>query len=127
MEMEILTLKGNGKSKLLMQLMNQCGSKRALMIIYKGQNVSKSWIPYGCICAETDDIKFMESNVEQYIKHMETVMYEPIDYIVIYSNVKTENEMRRDGVYTKLESVLNKFYMDIRKYNSPTCIVACKE
>lgn len=125
--MEILTLKGNGKSKLLMQLMNQCESKRALMIIYKGQNVSKSWIPYGCICAETDDIKFMESNVEQYIKHMETVMYEPIDYIVIYSNVKTENEMRRDGVYTKLESVLNKFYMDIRKYNSPTCIVACKE
>lgn len=125
--MEILTLKGNRKSKLLMQLMNQCESKRALMIIYKGQNVSKSWIPYGCICAETDDIKFMESNVEQYIKHMETVMYEPIDYIVIYSNVKTENEMRRDGVYTKLESVLNKFYMDIRKYNSPTCIVACKE
>ncbi len=125
--MEILTLKGNGKSKLLMQLMNQCESKRTLMIIYKGQNVSKSWIPYGCICAETDDIKFMESNVEQYIKHMETVMYEPIDYIVIYSNVKTENEMRRDGVYTKLESVLNKFYMDIRKYNSPTCIVACKE
>lgn len=125
--MEILTLKGNGKSKLLMQLMNQCESKRALMIIYKGQNVSKSWIPYGRICAETDDIKFMESNVEQYIKHMETVMYEPIDYIVIYSNVKTENEMRRDGVYTKLESVLNKFYMDIRKYNSPTCIVACKE
>ncbi|MCG4624963.1 hypothetical protein [Anaerostipes hadrus] len=125
--MEILTLKGNGKSKLLMQLMNQCESKRALMIIYKGQNVSKSWIPYGCICAETDDIKFMESNVEQYIKHMETVVYEPIDYIVIYSNVKTENEMRRDGVYTKLESVLNKFYMDIRKYNSPTCIVACKE
>lgn len=122
--MEILTLKGNGKSKLLMQLMNQCESKRTLMIIYKGQNVSKSWIPYGCICAETDDIKFMESNVEQYIKHMETVMYEPIDYIVIYSNVKTENEMRRDGVYTKLESVLNKFYMDIRKYNSPTCIVA---
>ena len=127
MEMEILTLKGNGKSKLLMQLMNQCESKRALMIIYKGQNVSKSWVPYGCICAETDDIKFMESNVEQYIKHMETVVYEPIDYIVIYSNVKTENEMRRDGVYTKLESVLNKFYMDIRKYNSPTCIVACKE
>lgn len=125
--MEILTLKGNGKSKLLMQLMNQCESKRALMIIYKGQNVSKSWILYGCICAETDDIKFMESNVEQYIKHMETVVYEPIDYIVIYSNVKTENEMRRDGVYTKLESVLNKFYMDIRKYNSPTCIVACKE
>lgn len=125
--MEILTLKGNGKSKLLMQLMNQCESKRALMIIYKGQNVSKSWIPYGCICTETDDIKFMESNVEQYIKHMETVVYEPIDYIVIYSNVKTENEMRRDGVYTKLESVLNKFYMDIRKYNSPTCIVACKE
>ena len=125
--MEILTLKGNGKSKLLMQLMNQCESKRTLMIIYKGQNVSKSWIPYGCICAETDDIKFMESNVEQYIKHMETVMYEPIDYIVIYSNVKTENEMRRDGVYTKLESVLNKFYMDIRKYNSPTCIVAFKE
>ena len=125
--MEILTLKGNGKSKLLMQLMNQCESKRALMIIYKGQNVSKSWIPYGCICAETDDIKCMESNVEQYIKHMETVVYEPIDYIVIYSNVKTENEMRRDGVYTKLESVLNKFYMDIRKYNSPTCIVACKE
>lgn len=125
--MEILTLKGNGKSKLLMQLMNECESKRALMIIYKGQNVSKSWIPYGCICAETDDIKFMESNVEQYIKHMETVVYEPIDYIVIYSNVKTENEMRRDGVYTKLESVLNKFYMDIRKYNSPTCIVACKE
>lgn len=125
--MEILTLKGNGKSKLLMQLMNQCESKRALMIIYKGQNVSKSWVPYGCICAETDDIKFMESNVEQYIKHMETVVYEPIDYIVIYSNVKTENEMRRDGVYTKLESVLNKFYMDIRKYNSPTCIVACKE
>lgn len=125
--MEILTLKGNGKSKLLMQLMNQCESKRALMIIYKGQNVSKSWIPYGCICAETDDIKFMESNVEQYIKHMETVVYEPIDYIVIYSNVKTENEMRRDGVYTKLESILNKFYMDIRKYNSPTCIVACKE
>lgn len=125
--MEILTLKGNGKSKLLMQLMNQCESKRALMIIYKGQNVSKSWIPYGCICAETDDIKFMESNVEQYIKHMEAVVYELIDYIVIYSNVKTENEMRRDGVYTKLESVLNKFYMDIRKYNSPTCIVACKE
>ena len=125
--MEILTLKGNGKSKLLMQLMNQCESKRTLMIIYKGQNVSKSWIPYGCICAETDDIKFIESNVEQYIKHMETVTYEPIDYIVIYSNVKTENEMRRDGVYTKLESVLNKFYMDIRKYNSPTCIVACKE
>lgn len=125
--MEILTLKGNGKSKLLMQLMNQCESKRVLMIIYKGQNISKSWIPYGCICAETDDIKFMESNVEQYIKHMETVVYEPIDYIVIYSNVKTENEMRRDGVYTKLESVLNKFYMDIIKYNSPTCIVACKE
>lgn len=125
--MKILTLNGNGKSKLLMQLMNQCESKRALMIIYKGQNVSKSWIPYGCICAETDDIKFMESNVEQYIKHMETVVYEPIDYIVIYSNVKTENEMRRDGVYTKLESVLNKFYMDIRKYNSPTCIVGCKE
>ena len=125
--MEILTLKGNGKSKLLMQLMNQCESKRTLMIIYKGQNVSKSWIPYGCICAETDDIKLVESSVRQYIKHMETVVYEPIDYIVIYSNVKTENEMRRDGVYTKLESVLNKFYMDIRKYNSPTCIVACKE
>lgn len=35
--MEILTLKGNGKSKLLMQLMNQCESKRALMIIYKGR------------------------------------------------------------------------------------------
>lgn len=70
--MEILTLKGNGKSKLLMQLMNQCESKRALMIIYKGQNVSKSWIPYGCICAETDDIKFIESGVEQYIKRMET-------------------------------------------------------
>lgn len=125
--MEILTLKGNGKSKLLMQLMNECESKRALMIIYKGQNVSKSWIPYGCICAETDDIKFVESSVRQYIKHMETVVYEPIDYIVVYSNVKTESEMRRDGVYAKLESVLNKFYMDIRKYNSPTCIVACKE
>jgi len=67
------------------------------MIIYKGQNVSKSWIPYGCICAETDDIKSVESSVRQYIKHMETVVYEPIDYIVVYSNVKTENGMRRDG------------------------------
>jgi hypothetical protein len=127
MEMEILTLKGNGKSKLLMQLMNQCESKRALMIIYKGQNVSKSWIPYGCICAETDDIKFVESSVGQYIKHMETVVYEPIDYIVIYSNVETEKDMRKDGVYAKLESVLDNFYVDIGKYNAPTCIVACKE
>ena len=125
--MEILTLKGNGKSKLSMQLMNECESKRALMIIYKGHNVSKSWIPYGCICAEIDDIKFIESSVGQYIKHMETVVYEPIDYIVIYSNVKTENEMRRDGVYTKLESILNKFYANIEVYNAPTCIVACKE
>jgi hypothetical protein len=125
--MNILTLKGNGKSKLLMQLMNECESKRALMIIYKGQNVSKSWIPYGCICAETDDIKFAESSVGQYIKHMETVVYEPIDYIVVYSNVKTENEMRRDGVYTELESVLDNFYVGIEKYNAPTCIVACKE
>lgn len=125
--MEILTLKGNGKSKLLMQLMNQCESKRALMIIYKGQNVSKSWIPYGCICAEKDDIKFIESGVEQYIKRMETVVYEPIDYIVIYSNVKTEDEMRRDGVYMKLKSILNKFYVNIGEYNAPTCIVACKE
>lgn len=125
--MEILTLKGNGKSKLLMQLMNQCESKRALMIIYKGQNVSKSWIPYGCICAETDDIKFVESSVGQYIKHMETVAYEPIDYIVIYSNVETEKDMRKDGVYAKLESVLDNFYVDIGKYNAPTCIVACKE
>ena len=125
--MEILTLKGNGKSKLLMQLMNQCESKRALMIIYKGQNVSKSWIPYGCICAETDDIKFIESGVEQYIKRMETVVYEPIDYIVIYSNVKTEDEMRRDGVYMKLKSILNKFYVNIGEYNASTCIVACKE
>lgn len=125
--MEILTLKGNGKSKLLMQLMNECEPKRALMIIYKGHNVSKSWIPYGCICAETDDIKFVESSVGQYIKHMETVVYEPIDYIVVYSNVKTENEMRRDGVYTKLESVLDNFYAGIEKYNAPTCIVACKE
>lgn len=110
-----------------MQLMNECESKRALMIIYKGQNVSKSWIPYGCICAETDDIKFVESSVGQYIKHMETVVYEPIDYIVVYSNVKTENGMRRDGVYTKLESVLDNFYAGIEKYNAPTCIVACKE
>lgn len=125
--MNILTLKGNGKSKLLMQLRNECESKRALMIIYKGQNVSKSWIPYGCICAETDDIKFVESSVGQYIKHMETVVYEPIDYIVVYSNVKPENEMRRDGVYTKLESVLDNFYAGIEKYNAPTCIVACKE
>lgn len=125
--MNILTLKWNGKSKLLMQLMNECESKRALMIIYKGQNVSKSWIPYGCICAETDDIKFAESSVGQYIKHMETVVYEPIDYIVVYSNVKTENEMRRDGVYTELESVLDNFYVGIEKYNAPTCIVACKE
>lgn len=125
--MNILTLKGNGKSKLLMQLMSECESKRALMIIYKGQNVSKSWIPYGCICAETDDIKFVESSVGQYIKHMETVVYEPIDYIVVYSNVKTENGMRRDGVYTKLESVLDNFYAGIEKYNAPTCIVACKE
>lgn len=125
--MEILTLKGNGKSKLLMQLMNQCESKRALMIIYKGQNVSKSWIPYGCICAETDDIKFVESSVGQYIKHMETVVYEPIDYIVIYSNVETEKDIRKDGVYAKLESVLDNFYVDIGKYNAPTCIVACKE
>ena len=125
--MNILTLKGNGKSKLLMQLMNECEAKRALMIIYKGQNVSKSWIPYGCICAETDDLKFVESSVEQYIKRMETVVYEPIDYIVVYSNVKTENGMRRDGVYTKLESVLDNFYADIGKYNAPTCIVACKE
>lgn len=30
--MNILTLKGNGKSKLLMQLMNECESKRALKI-----------------------------------------------------------------------------------------------
>ena len=125
--MNILTLKGNGKSKLLMQLMNECESKRALMIIYKGQNVFKSWIPYGCICVETDDIKFVESSVGQYIKHMETVVYEPIDYIVVYSNVKTENGMRRDGVYTKLESVLDNFYAGIEKYNAPTCIVACKE
>ena len=125
--MEILTLKGNGKSKLLMQLMNQCESKRALMIIYKGQNVSKSWIPYGCICAETDDIKFVESSVGQYIKHMETVVYEPIDYIVIYSNVETEKDIRKDGVYAKLESVLDNFYVEIGKYNAPTCIVACKE
>ena len=125
--MNILTLKGNGKSKLLMQLMNECESKRALMIIYKGQNVSKSWIPYGCICAETDENKFAESSVGQYIKHMETVVYEPIDYIVVYSNVKTENEMRRDGVYTELESVLDNFYVGIEKYNAPTCIVACKE
>ncbi len=125
--MEILTLKGNGKSKLLMQLMNECESKRALMIIYKGQNVSKSWIPYGCICAETDDIKLVESSVRQYIKHMETVVYEPIDYIVIYSNVETEKDMRKDGVYAKLESVLDNFYVDIGKYNAPTCIVACKE
>lgn len=125
--MEILTLKGNGKSKLLMQLMNECESKRALMIIYKGQNVSKSWIPYGCICAETDDIKLVESSVRQYIKHMETVVYEPIDYIVIYSNVETEKDMRKDGVYAKLEFVLDNFYVDIGKYNAPTCIVACKE
>lgn len=125
--MEILTLKGIGKSKLLMQLMNECESKRALMIIYKGQNVSKSWIPYGCICAETDDIKLVESSVRQYIKHMETVVYEPIDYIVIYSNVETEKDMRNDGVYAKLESVLDNFYVDIGKYNAPTCIVACKE
>lgn len=125
--MNILTLKGNGKSKLLMQLMSECESKRALMIIYKGQNVSKSWIPYGCICAETDDIKFVESSVGQYIKHMETVVYEPIDYIVIYSNVETEKDMRKDGVYAKLESVLDNFYVDIGKYNAPTCIVACKE
>lgn len=54
-------------------------------------------------------------------------MYEPIDYIVVYSNVKTENGMRRDGVYTKLESVLDNFYAGIEKYNAPTCIVACKE
>ena len=125
--MNILTLKGNGKSKLLMQLMNECESKRALMIIYKGQNVSKSWIPYGCICAETDDIKLVESSVRQYIKHMETVVYERIDYIVIYSNVETEKDMRKDGVYAKLESVLDNFYVDIGKYNAPTCIVACKE
>lgn len=125
--MEILTLKGNGKSKLLMQLLNQCEPKRCLMIIYKGQDVSKNWIPEDCVWVETDDIKFIESGVEQYIKRMETVVYEPIDYIVIYSNVKTENEMRRDGVYTKLESVLNKFYADIGMYNAPTCIVACNE
>lgn len=54
-------------------------------------------------------------------------MYEPIDYIVIYSNVKTEDEMRRDGVYMKLKSILNKFYVNIGEYNAPTCIVACKE
>ena len=58
---------------------------------------------------------------------METVVYEPIDYIVIYSNVKTEDEMRRDGVYMKLKSILNKFYVNIGEYNAPTCIVACKE
>ena len=68
--MEILTLKGNGKSKLLMQLMNECESKRALMIIYKGQNVSKSWIPYGCICAETDDIKLVEKSWKKILQKM---------------------------------------------------------
>lgn len=54
---------------------------------------------------------------------MKQLKYELIDYIVIYSNVETEKDMIKDGVYRRLESLFKKMY----NYNYPTCIVACKE
>lgn len=102
--MEILTLKGIGKSKLLTRLLKQCP-------------------PENYFFTEVDSLDLMEKDITQYIQKMKQLKYELIDYIVIYSNVETEKDMRKDGVYRRLESLFKKMY----NYNYPTCIVACKE
>ena len=112
--MEILTLKGIGKSKLLTRLLKQCPPENCLIVLYKEKDLfaNMNWIPENYFFTEV-----------QYIQKMKQLKYELIDYIVIYSNVETEKDMIKDGVYRRLESLFKKMY----NYNYPTCIVACKE
>lgn len=121
--MEILTLKGIGKSKLLTRLLRQCPPENCLIVIYKEKDFSVRWIPENYFFTEVNSLDLMEKDITQYIQKMRQLKYELIDYIVIYSNVETEKDMRKDGVYRKLESLFKKMY----DYSYPTCIVACKE
>ena len=82
-----------------------------------------NWIPENYFFTEVDSFDLMEKDITQYIQKMKQLKYELIDYIVIYSNVETEKDMIKDGVYRRLESLFKKMY----NYNYPTCIVACKE
>lgn len=121
--MNILTLKGIGKSELLTQLLRQCPLENCLIVIYKEKDFCVNWVPENYIFTKADSLDIMEEDITQYIQKMKQDKYELIDYIVIYSNVETEKDMRKDGVYRKLESLFKKLY----DYSYPTCIVACKE
>lgn len=123
--MEILTLKGIGKSKLLTRLLKQCPPENCLIVLYKKKDLfaNMNWIPENYFFTEVDSFDLMEKDITQYIQKMKQLKYELIDYIVIYSNVETEKDMIKDGVYRRLESLFKKMY----NYNYPTCIVACKE
>ena len=121
--MEILTLKGIGKSKLLTRLLMQCPPENCLTVIYKEKDSFVSCVPENYIFTEADSLDVMEKDITQYIQEMKQLKYELIDYIVVYSNVETEKDMRKDGVYRRLESLFIKLY----DYSYPTCIIACKE
>ena len=121
--MEILTLKGIGKSKLLTRLLRQCPPENCLIIIYKEKDFTVRWVPENYIYTKADSLDEVEKDMTQYIQKMKQAKYELIDYIVIYSNVVTEKDMRKDGVYRKLEYLFKKLY----DYSYPTCIVACNE
>ena len=118
--MEILTLKGNGKSKFLSDFIDSSRSEKCFVITFEDENISRSLFSR-CDNFILDDSQSIKEEMEKYLGIVEN-WSDKLEYLIIYSIDKSEKDMINCDVYYLLNQVKDQpFFKEL------TCIVACKE
>ena len=118
--MNILTLKGNGKSKFLSDFIDSSRSEKCFVIIFEDENISRSLFSR-CDNFILDDSQSIKEEMEKYLGIVENLS-DKLEYLIIYSIDKSEKDMINLDVYYLLNQVNDQpFFKEL------TCIVACKK
>ena len=101
--MNILTLKGNGKSKFLSDFIDSSRSEKCFVIIFEDENISRSLFSR-CDNFILDDSQSIKEEMEKYLGIVEN-WSDKLEYLIIYSIDKSEKDMINLDVYYLLNQV----------------------
>lgn len=118
--MNILTLKGNGKSKFLSDFIDSSRSEKCFVIIFEGEQVPQS------LFSECDNfVLYNAQNIKESLENYLCIVENwsnKLQYLIIYSAEKSQQNLIDLDVYYQLYLVADKpFFKDL------ICVVACKE
>ena len=117
--MNILTLKGNGKSDFLHTFFEGSRSEECFAIILEDKNISCSLFSE-CDYFVVDETQSIKDEIEKYLGIVEN-WSNTLKYLIIYSTEKSEKDIINWDVYYLLNQIKRKsFFRDM------TAIVVCK-